>query len=426
MPYTRGVAVTGYGFGLLTSSGTAVTTGTVTGYITQDGGVQSFVAGAFTHEGQGQWTVDLSASEMDADVIVLTFVNAVGSAVPLTRTIKTVSAAGAAAAATPGSTLDQGLGDLQAAVGHFLGYTSTSANWSAVKLALIDSIVQSGLRRFYWPPPLPGQMMAHEWSWIKPTATLTTAAPYSTGTVTIVDGVVTLVTGTWPSWAASGVIKVSGLTHAVDTRDSDSQLTLHNTSLDAAALTTYVLSQLDYDLPSDFGHLEGGLTFAPNLHWPPIQVAGEGLIRQYRQSGSGDVGVPRYAAVRAKTVPDSTSVGQRFEVMFDKAPDAAYVLAYRYAILPDRLTTTNAMPYGGIAMAETLLESCLSVAEERVNDTRGVHYQAFIERLAAAISFDSRNRPDTLGYHWDRSDDCYAPRPNHLHTRGVAYNGVVY
>jgi hypothetical protein len=128
--------------------------------------------------------------------------------------------------------------------------------------------------------------------------------------------------------------------------------------------------------------------------------------------------------VRPKTVPESTSTGQRFQILFEPAPDAAYVLSYRYAVLPDKLTTTNAMPYGGVAAAETLLEACLSVAEERANGTRGVHYQAFLERLAALIAFDSRNRPDTLGYHYDRSDSCSDHYPSR--TYGVTYNGVQY
>jgi hypothetical protein len=423
MPYTRGEAVTGYGFGLLTSSGTAVTTGTVTGYITKDGGVQTFLAGVAVHEGQGQWTIDLSASEMDADVVVLTFTNAVGSAIPLTKTIKTITAASQAAAAATGTTLDQGLGDLQAEVGRFLGFGSTSGSWSVVQTNLIDAIVQSGLRRFYWPPPLPGQAIAHEWSFLKPTTTLTTSAPYSTSTVTIVDGVVTLASGTFPSWAASGVVRVSGQTYTVNTRDSATQLTLDDLTLDVAAGTTYELTQADYDLPAAFGHFEGALTYQPNLRWPPITVIGEGGLMQMRQGGSGSSGTPRYAAVRPTAVPESTSTGQRLQLLLEPAPDAAYVINYRYAILPDKLTTTNAMPYGGVAAAETLLEACLSVAEERMNDVRGVHYQAFLERLAALIAYDSRNRPDTLGYHYDRSDGCGYPT---YRMNGVTYNSVQY
>lgn len=323
------------------------------------------------------------------------------------------------------STLALTFDDLRAEMGQFLGYGRTSGSWVAAQSALIEAIMHSGVRRLYWPPPLPGQSIAHEWSFIKPTTTLTLSAAYSTGTVTIVLGVATLAGGTFPSWAASGVLKVAGQVYTVNTRDSDTQLTLDDLTVAAAAGTTYELSQEDYDAPDAFGHLEGSMTYAPNLRWPAIQVAGEGQVRAMRQAGDGSAGTPRYVAVRPKSVPASATVGQRFQFMFAPAPDTAFTLSYRYAILPDKLTSANALPYGSAPLAETLLEACLSVAEERMNDSRGVHYQSFMERLAAAIAFDSRNRPDTLGYAYDHSDYSHGGRGRSRY-HGVTYNGVQY
>ena len=77
--FLKGVAVTGFTFVVLhVSKGTAITTGTVTGKITKDGGTQGAVAGSFVHEGNGQWSVNLTATEMDADVIGLTFLHSEG------------------------------------------------------------------------------------------------------------------------------------------------------------------------------------------------------------------------------------------------------------------------------------------------------------------------------------------------------------
>jgi len=86
--FLKGVAVTGFTFLLLDAgNGTTITSGTVTGKITKDGGTQGAVAGSFVHEGNGQWSVNLSATEMDADVIGLTFLHS--SAVPVYKTLRT-------------------------------------------------------------------------------------------------------------------------------------------------------------------------------------------------------------------------------------------------------------------------------------------------------------------------------------------------
>lgn len=86
--FLKGVAVTGYTFVLLNASdGSAITSGTVTGKITKDGGSQGAVAGSFVHEGNGQWSVNFSATEMDADVVALTFLHS--SAVPVYKILRT-------------------------------------------------------------------------------------------------------------------------------------------------------------------------------------------------------------------------------------------------------------------------------------------------------------------------------------------------
>ena len=71
----RGVALTGLVIpnAVKRLDGSAITSGTWTVYITKDGGTQGTIAGSATHEGNGQWTFNLTATEMDAAVVVLTF-----------------------------------------------------------------------------------------------------------------------------------------------------------------------------------------------------------------------------------------------------------------------------------------------------------------------------------------------------------------
>jgi hypothetical protein len=70
------------------STGAAITSGTVTVYITKDGGAQATIAGSAVHEGNGQWSFNLTAGEMNADVVGLAITHT--SIAPLGITIKTL------------------------------------------------------------------------------------------------------------------------------------------------------------------------------------------------------------------------------------------------------------------------------------------------------------------------------------------------
>lgn len=86
--FKKNTAVTGFPFGLVSATdGSAITTGTVTAYYTLDGGSQGTVTASPVHEGNGQWSVDLTAGEMNGDVVGLLFVHA--SAINASFTIRT-------------------------------------------------------------------------------------------------------------------------------------------------------------------------------------------------------------------------------------------------------------------------------------------------------------------------------------------------
>jgi hypothetical protein len=73
--------------------------------------------------------------------------------------------------------------------------------------------------------------------WVTPTL-----PPYTTGTIGIVDGVVTLTGGTWPNWAAGAALTVAGNTYTVNTRNSATGLTLTNLTIDVTAGETFSLA----------------------------------------------------------------------------------------------------------------------------------------------------------------------------------------
>ncbi len=96
--------------------------------------------------------------------------------------------------------------------------------------------------------------------------------------------------------------------------------------------------------------------------------------------------------------------GQRFQLYVWPTADADYGLSFTYYVNPDALTDSFPHHMGGMAHGETVLESCLAVAEQRLDDKSNVHSMKFRERLAASVSLDRRSKPQSLGYNRDRSD----------------------
>ena len=75
--FRKGVALTGFTFSLVNRlDGSALTSGTIVSKITKDGGVQGATTGSAVHEGNGQWSINLTATEMDADVVALSLTHA--------------------------------------------------------------------------------------------------------------------------------------------------------------------------------------------------------------------------------------------------------------------------------------------------------------------------------------------------------------
>lgn len=306
----------------------------------------------------------------------------------------------------------------------FLGWARNSSDWTADEQDRLDSIIKSALTQVYYPISTSQAGTVHQWSWMRPVSRFTTSEPYSTGTVQIADGVVTLTDGTWPSWAAQGELIVNGRHYPVNTRDDDTQITLHDTSVDVDSGTDYTLARYLYDLPADFEGLEGDLNFLPSQAelYPPLDVVSDSMIRRHRHQWPLK-DKPRYASIRPKSF--DPTLGQRWEMALYPTPDGAYDIEYRYRIAPGMLSDTNEYPHGGDVIGELILQACLAVAENRYRDQAGHHTQLFQQRLAAAVANDAQSfSPDTLGYNSDNSERRY--RGIHDGTPIHSFEGVVY
>lgn len=252
--------------------------------------------------------------------------------------------------------------DLRAEVGTYLGYGGDSAEWDDQQESDIESAVRSGLRQFYWPPPLEGQPGGYDWSFLKPTASLA-----------LEDGDQTVA------------------------------------------------------LPDDFGGVEGRITVSPedSQVFSPISLHNEGYVREQYSAFPSMTGRPSVAAVRPLKGTTKTQ-GQRHELYVFPEADDDYTLNVSYYVNPGYLDAAFPYHMGGAQHAETVLESCLAIAEQRKDDQMAVHTMKFQERLRASIAADRKLKSQLLGYNRDRSDERHRLLPGRWPYVGnrVTFNGV--
>jgi hypothetical protein len=260
------------------------------------------------------------------------------------------------------------MNDLRSEVAHFLGYGRGAdygeTAWTTEQLNDIRTVLNSGLRQFYDPPPLEGiSPVSHEWSFLRPVATLTLPE-------------------------------------------------------DATEI----------NLPDDFGGFSGQVTLSGDtIRAFAIRHVGEGAIREQFALSPGRTGVPTFVA-EVPVKGTSIDKGQRWKLSFFPGADQEYTIQVPYRIIPNALTSANPWVYGGEPHHETVLESCLAIAEERLDDLmNGPHSVKFRERLAASITRDRLNRPQFIGYNGDNSDARWTGLANpywSTRTVRVTYNGL--
>lgn len=252
---------------------------------------------------------------------------------------------------------------------------------------------------------------AHDWSFFRPVEDITTTAPYATGTVTIASGVVTLTGGTFPSWAADGILKVSSSYYSVASRDGNTQITLDDTSVTVAAASAFELGRPEIPLADTFEAVsnDSDLTYYPDQNelYPPVRQRHDQFIRA-SQMDNPYYDRPCYYSVR--TVEFDPTVGSRKRLAFYPTPDAAYVLRVPMILRPTMIDATNQYPVGGETLAQLIVEACLSAVEldfyEKVD---GRHTQMFRAMLPLAIQADlEKSSPTSLGPDMPRGEGYYS------------------
>jgi hypothetical protein len=140
------------------------------------------------------------------------------------------------------------------------------------------------------------------------------------------------------------------------------------------------------DLPDDFGRLIGDFHYSSTYSQSIVEISEHRITELL--AGDSSSGLMKYAAIRQKAAP-VTAIGQRQEVVWFPIPKAAYSLTYRYEAYQGKInSTTKPYPLGGMKHSETILESCLAVAEQRANDEKGIHWDAFSRLLLMSVAQD--------------------------------------
>lgn len=264
------------------------------------------------------------------------------------------------------STLNLPLADLKSDVGFFLGWGRGADKgdraWNSREEAALAAYISSGLRQFYFPEPEEGSNSSYDWSFLRPVASITLP-------------------------------------------DGDNSVRL----------------------PEDFGGLIGILTIqgtGSQSFWE-IRLTSEEMVRKEFARIPSASGLPLMAAIRPLK-GTTKEHSNRFELFIFPTADQDLTVQFQYYLRPDALTVQHPYWYGGVEHAETVLESCLSIAEQRGDDSMTVHTKKFASRLKASIGMDRKKKPEVAGYNRDRSDlasnwDNYSRRYG-----GIAVNGIVY
>lgn len=258
----------------------------------------------------------------------------------------------------PESTLAVTLNEIRSEVCRYLGFGRYYDAANSVQRDDCDLIIRRGLRQFYCPPPLKGEITSHGWTFLQPTTTLTTVA--ATGT---------------------------------------------------------------YALPDDFGGIIGSFHYSSEIYPYPVAVVSDFVLRQ-AQSSDDSSARPSIAMLEPSQTASAGNpdIPTRWQVVFHPVPNAVYVFRYKYYVVQDAAAAALDYVPGGAMHGETILSSCLAIAETYAESPNAKYRGYFVERLTASVLLDRRTGGvAVLGKNTDRSDAS-----SNGGTIFTTYNNVLY
>lgn len=280
----------------------------------------------------------------------------------------------------------------QQEIGLALGYGANPAEWTYTQQMTVNSNIDRAHADFCTGFGFDTKTdAAHRWTFLFPETTIMTSAPYSTGTVSITAGVVTLSGGTFPTWAGTAWLSVAGVQHSVASRTSGTQIVLNDTTVTAAGGTSYTIYRRNYDFPSNFHAIDGGMVSLNSGSFLPLKNVDVRYIDE-NLPYAWETGVPQMFAT-VESAPGTTGVTHQFTLK--PIPDGEYELRFRYSIgIP---TFSAGMTCAGGALhAQAILYCALAnIDPKKIPIAK--------QRMASAIALDRSRQPEQIGF----SEGCW-------------------
>ena len=305
---------------------------------------------------------------------------------------------------------------LEQAIASALGLATSDAE--------VDRIMNRGLRQFYTPEPLPGERVGHRWSFLKTEESLTTIEPTSThagGSVTVGG------TGISLGAALDSTVTPESISHvsitAADGSVFKSRITTVTNTTTLVMATAYAESGVfgtntrsitvhmngTYALPASFAGIEGTISYDSFFGTDPqrsdmtIEVTDITRLRDKFQYLDDRDDKPLAAAVFTTGATGTAGTAHRIQIY--PIPDAIYRLRYVQINEPSAVASGQT-PLGGDLHGETILASCLAIAEHKIFPNSPHRYrEQYINRLRASVELDRQAyTTENLGYNGDPSD----------------------
>jgi hypothetical protein len=133
-----------------------------------------------------------------------------------------------------------------------------------------------------------------------------------------------------------------------------------------------------------------------------IAIVNESQIRQLIDASTAN-GVPRYCATE-HSAGDGSSRPSRSLLLYP-IPSIVETISIRYSITPPRLDDEHPWPISGVEHAETHLACCLAIIAERKGDTTGAARANMADRLSSSILLDQQLSVASTDGIWEDDDD---------------------